>query len=278
MTSEIQMTQSLVLYHDNCPDGFTAAWAAWRKEGDGAEYLAVNYGQTPPLNRVKGKYVYLVDFSYPRAVLDELASVAEVVTVIDHHKTAESDLRGWEHGITFFDMKHSGAHLSWEHFHKTPPPLLIRYVEDRDLWLWRLPDSREVSEYIFSIDRTFAEWDRLAAEIDESFAAVVKAGRSLLQAKRVRVQKICENVRLLTFGDHCIPIVNTAWDFSEIGEYLAKKFPEAPCGGYYFDRADKRQWGFRSLGDFDVSVLCKEYGGGGHRTAAGFISDIGWLP
>ena len=35
---------------------------------------------------------------------------------------------------------------------------------------------------------------------------------------------------------------------------------------------------FRSRGDFDVSALCKQYGGGGHKAAAGFTSEIGWLP
>ena len=94
----------------------------------------------------------------------------------------------------------------------------------------------------------------------------------------MRVEKVCENVRWLVLGGVRVPVVNTAWDFSEIGEYLCERFPDAPCGGYYFDRADKRQWGFRSRAGFDVSALCKQYGGGGHVAAAGFQTDIGWLP
>lgn len=296
------MAKALVLYHDNCPDGFTAAWAVWKALGDEAEYRAVNYGQPPLLVEAKGRRVILVDFSYPRPVLDAVAALATRVEVYDHHRTAEEDLRYWgdeapETRHVVFDMKRSGASIAWDEFTIDKEalwlgvrPWLIAYVEDRDLWKWTLPDSREVSEYLFSFERTFAEWDRIAEEWGhtagnraERMAKAIESGRALLRAKRARVEKVCENVRWLMFHlpdaqDVGIPVVNTAWDFSEIGEHLCERFPGAVCGGYYFDRADKRQWGFRSRGDFDVSTLCKQYGGGGHKGAAGFTSAIGWLP
>lgn len=277
-----------MLYHGNCPDGFTAAWAVWRFLGEDAEYRAVNYGQEPPVADAEDRRVMLVDFSYPRAALDALARSAASVEIYDHHKTAEADLRGWTGGKVVFDMERSGAGIAWDEFHLPPRPRLVDYVEDRDLWRWKLPDSREVSEYLFSLERTFVEWDRTAAAWGHSagrtgaFESAIEAGRALLRAKRVRVAKICENVRWLQFPAFSsvirIPVVNTAWDFSEIGEYLNAQYPEAPCGGYYFDRVDKRQWGFRSVGAFDCSALCQAYGGGGHRGAAGFTSAIGWLP
>jgi hypothetical protein len=42
------MKQRLVIYHANCIDGFTAAWAAWRKFGDDTEYVPASYGDAPP--------------------------------------------------------------------------------------------------------------------------------------------------------------------------------------------------------------------------------------
>lgn len=282
----------LVLYHDNCPDGFTAAWAVWKALGDDVEYRAVNYGQSPPLGAATGRRVILVDFSYPRALLDQLADIAASVEVYDHHKTAQADLADWVRGRVVFDMERSGAGIAWDEFHRGEPlaprwrPTLVDYVEDRDLWRWALPDSREVSEYVFSVERIFERWDELAAMIETERGTVVGAGRALLRAKRVRVETICKNVQWVTLGacDYprvngvAIPVVNTAWDFSEIGEYLCEQFPDAPCGGYWFERADKTQWGFRSRGDFDVSALCRQYGGGGHRNAAGFTSEHGWRP
>ena len=290
------MKESLVLYHDNCPDGFTAAWAVWLALGDKADYLPVNYGQEPPLVDAKGRRVILVDFSYSRSALDALSAIAARVEIYDHHKTAQETLLDWadeapETRRVVFDMSRSGAGIAWDEFTDDNEmlwlgvrPRLVSYVEDRDLWKWALPDSREISEFLFSLDRTFIEWSRVAlawghnAGMTAAFEAAIEAGKALLRAKRVRVAKICENARWLTLGGHQIPVVNTAWDFSEIGEHLCELFPEAPCGGYYFDRVDKRQWGFRSTSDFDVSILCKHYGGGGHQAAAGFTTAIGWFP
>lgn len=278
------MTTALVLYHGNCPDGFTAAWAVWRSLGETAEYREVNYGQEPPLADAAGRRIIIVDFSYPRAKLDELATVSPRIEVYDHHKTAAEDLRYWadeapETRRVVFDMKRSGAGIAWDEFNPAHArPRLVEYVQDRDLWLWNLNGSRMVSEYLFSWPREFETWTVLAGEIDNDINSVFRVGDALLRSKRARVAKVCENARLLRFGDHDIPVVNASWDMSEIGEYLNEKFPEAPCGGYYFDRADMRQWGFRSMGAFDCSALCKQYGGGGHKGAAGFQSAIGWLP
>ncbi len=35
----------LVIYHANCADGFGAAFAAWLKFGDEAEYVPFKYGE-----------------------------------------------------------------------------------------------------------------------------------------------------------------------------------------------------------------------------------------
>ena len=57
--------------------------------------------------------VFIVDFSYPRTILEEMEESAESLVVIDHHKTAEEDLRGLDY--CHFDMTHSGAYLAWEY-------------------------------------------------------------------------------------------------------------------------------------------------------------------
>ena len=269
---------SLVLYHDNCPDGFTAAWAAWKKLfSSQAEYRGINYSDPVPPD-VDGKDVFLVDFSFSLERMHELTSRAASVTVYDHHKTALADSLHWKTHRTVFDMDRSGAGITWDELHGAPRPKLIDYVEDRDLWRWALPESRIVSEYIFSVERTFEKWDKLADEIESNFEKIIDRGMILLENNRVRVATVCRNARMLGFNGIMIPIVNSCWDMSGIGEHLCQQFPDAPCGGYYFDRKGKRQWGFRSRGEFDVSALCKKYGGGGHKAAAGFESEIGWLP
>ena len=86
----------LVIYHGNCADGFSAAWCFWRYHRDTADYVAGVY-QTPPPD-VTGRDVYLVDFSYKRAVVADMLTKAARVTLIDHHKTAIEDLAGLDNG------------------------------------------------------------------------------------------------------------------------------------------------------------------------------------
>src|SRR5688500_3788876 len=100
-----------VLYHGNCHDGFGAAWAARRKFGDAAVYQPVTHGYPPP-TMPPGSEVLIVDFAYPRSTLLELDDQHQV-QVLDHHKTAQTDLEGL--GFCIFDLERSGAMLTWEY-------------------------------------------------------------------------------------------------------------------------------------------------------------------
>lgn len=80
----------MVIYHDNCADGFGAAWACWMRWGDACEYVPANYGQVPP--DVTGKNILIVDFSYKRPELETMANAAASIVILDHHKTAQAEL------------------------------------------------------------------------------------------------------------------------------------------------------------------------------------------
>ena len=40
--------KTFVIHHQDCPDGFGAAYAAWLKLGDNATYVPGKYGDQPP--------------------------------------------------------------------------------------------------------------------------------------------------------------------------------------------------------------------------------------
>ena len=85
------MSKPLVIYHDNCADGFGAAFAAWLILGDDADYVPAHYGQEfepSYLSDIEERVVYILDFSFPREEMDRLFGSAERVTWIDHHQTA----------------------------------------------------------------------------------------------------------------------------------------------------------------------------------------------
>ena len=100
----------LCIYHAFCADGFGAAWIVRRALGDGVEFHAASYGQEPP--DVTGRDVLMVDFSYKRPVLVQMAAKAKSILILDHHKTAQADLVDLPDNVqTIFDMERSGAML-----------------------------------------------------------------------------------------------------------------------------------------------------------------------
>ena len=268
---------NVVIYHGNCPDGFTAAWAAWRKLGADARYVPALYGDPLP-DVAAGDTVFVLDFSYPRPLMERLAEiVVGRLRVLDHHKTAQADLAGLPYAT--FDMEHSGAVLAWRHFHPDADvPRLVRYVEDRDLWRFKLPYSHEISAWLLSFPFVFGDWSQLNDTLEFGADGVNLAydeGRAILRAKQQAVEMMAKQCRWADVGGHFVPVVNASSHFSDVGNELCKAYPDAPFAAYYFDRADgKRQWGLRSVGDFDVSEVAKQYGGGGHKNAAGFQTEL----
>lgn len=257
----------LVIYHGNCPDGFGAALAAWDVMRDGADYLPASYGDAPP--DVRERPVFILDFSYPRAVLQQMHRDSARLRVYDHHKTAEADLAGLDYCT--FDMEKSGAVLSWGAFHSDDPTPLMLYIQDRDLWRWKLPHSKEVSAALWSYPRDFETWARFMHDV----SPLADDGIAILRFKDQLVEQMCSQATWREIGGNKVPVVNASVAFSEVGEALCIKNPDAPFAAYYFDRADgKRQWGARSRNGFDVSAVAKALGGGGHAAAAGWTEVI----
>ena len=101
---------TVVIYHADCKDGFGAAYAAWKKFGDTASYVP-RRNQLPPPAGLVDKEVFVVDYSYDRATLEELLVKNKSVVVIDHHRSAEDDVKAFPQNV--FDLEHSGAVLTW---------------------------------------------------------------------------------------------------------------------------------------------------------------------
>jgi oligoribonuclease NrnB/cAMP/cGMP phosphodiesterase (DHH superfamily) len=291
--------KTYILYHGNCPDGFGAATAAWIKLGEHAEYIAVNYGNPVP-ELESGSSVFIVDFSYPRQQLLELAQRMKRVVVLDHHATAQQELAGLElpgdDSEIVFDMNKSGAVLAWEFFQGEDVPEFMLYLQDRDLWNFKLDKSREVSCAVRSYPMEFLLWANFTIHQDE-INRLKTEGEACLRLTRQQVDNMARHHRWAYFdtkartirfteklepggnGEPFVPahveiapVSNATVFFSEVGERLLEMYPAMDFAAYYTDRSDgKRQWGLRSRPTCDCSVIAKAFGGGGHKQASGFV-------
>lgn len=285
------------IYHSPCQDGFTAAWAIWRRWPD-IRFVPGFYGQEPP--DVAGLHVLIVDFSYKRPVLEAMSRSALSITILDHHKTAQADLAPFaRHDLiagdelvdiaafagvypiqALFDMDQSGAMLAWQFAHPDEPvPGLVRHVEDRDLWRFALPHTREITATLFSQDYDFAEWSEIAAQVDdeEGRAWLVAEGAAIERKHHRDIAELLDKtMRYMVIGGFRVPVANLPYTMaSDAANVLAEGNPFAAC---YFDRNDgKRVFSLRADDHGqDVSLIAAAYGGGGHAKAAGFQAPAGW--
>lgn len=266
----------LCIYHANCLDGFTAAWVVRRYFGpDGVDFHPGVY-QDPPPNCL-GRDVIFVDFSYKRPEMLKIIDQAATVTILDHHKSAAEDLSDLIDGDRVcgcFDMDRSGAVLAWDWFlGERSRPALLAHIQDRDLWRFHLPQTREINAALFSYSYDFDTWDKL---MQTSLDSLAEAGAAI---ERKHHKDVAELVgvtrRRMRIGGYDVPVANLPYVFvSDAAHLMAKGEPFAAC---YWDTPDGRVFGLRSTEEgIDVSEIAKLYGGGGHKRAAGFRVALGW--
>lgn len=306
-----------VIYHADCPDGFGAALAAWKRFGNSADFLPMHHGEHWESLGLAGKSVYILDFSFARDALEKIATQTRAVTQIDHHASARapwaSQLKTSANGLeTFrheelplnihFDLKKSGARLSWEHFFPdTALPLALSHIEDMDMWRFALPGTRAFSRALRLLPFDFASWEQLLTEtktpestryqnmlsqggaIEQFFEREIKrlAQSQLLMPATVRGE-IIDPLQSVRHGQPLLVAEGLSWQSiaglainadslfaSELGNKLAER--SGSFGLIWQLAADGQiRVSLRAAGKVDVAAIASRYGGGGHPNAAGF--------
>lgn len=264
----------VVLYHADCKDGFGAAWAAWKKFGDDAEYIPVYHGRPIP-DSLKNKEIYMLDFTYDEPFTAELIAGNTRVTAIDHHLSQEKITKS-THEYSF-DNDHSGAVLAWKYFHpEIRTPKILSYIEDQDLWKFKLHGTLELCTYINALEREFLIWDRLAKEFEDAKKIIhyTEEGKLLVQYNDRLMRDIAKEARQVEFAGYKACAVNAPHRFaSPIAQILYKK---SLFSIIWNERKDRIHVSLRSnKGAFDVALLAKKFGGGGHSHSAAFYLPLG---
>tara|TARA_B100000378_G_scaffold257319_1_gene235633 strand:- start:1633 stop:2544 length:912 start_codon:yes stop_codon:yes gene_type:complete len=295
-----QYQPDVMLYHAHCADGFGAAWAAWMKWGEAVDYRPVSYAQEPP-NDLAGKHVLIGDFSFKRDVMERLGNEARSIIVLDHHKSAEAELEPWiwddvsgefwagddpmkavrfmdeyvgQPVVANFDMERSGARMVWEFCHEQPAPRLIELIEDRDLWRFQHDDTKPFGLWLRSEPFDFERWELISQDLGDARDSerLLSEARAMQRFFDQKVSEIAAFARQGVVGAHAVPVCNCPPMFaSEVGHKLLDDYPDAPFVACYSDQGKTRGYSLRSRdGRQDVSEIARQFGGGGHRNAAGF--------
>lgn len=300
------MSKLLVIYHGNCADGFGAAWAVRNAIPD-AEFYAGTYQAEPPdvagrdvvfvdfsykpnvlheLSR-KARSMFVLDHhksaadSLPHSYSSDHTGLSVYrmdrpectkALTFEHIRANQAqdhyELGGYVMVYAYFDMNRSGAGLAWDVFNPGKPrPALINHIEDRDLWRFALPGTREIQANVFSYPYDFATWDRLMSADPESLRAEGEAIERKHFKDIAELVNVCR--RRMWIGGVDVPVASLPYTLaSDAGHLMAENEPFAAC---YWDTVDGRVFSLRSRqGGTDVSKIAQMYGGGGHANASGF--------
>jgi hypothetical protein len=309
-------------------------WVVGHRFGfDNVEFVGVKYGD--PVPDMTGRDVYIVDFSYPPAVLIPAAKTAKKITVLDHHETARKqwtpepvtdELRSTlmklypeaideyyrvgtvtlpEDGPPeamavkfepipdnleiYFAHERAGTCSTWTHLFpgKAIPPVL-EAIDNGDRWIFdQFPQVREVCEYCRSkgllraSPENFKMFTKLVTKTDgdddpwDNYNEIANKGADIIDAFDNLVSEFVpfDNPRLIDFMGYTVPC-HAVPDFfkSGVGDRFGKQYPFSIT---YDDNLvpGHRKFSLRSDKEtgVDVEQIAKEYNGGGHEHAAGFI-------
>ena len=317
-----------IYYHSPCSDGHAAAWAIKSHLGSLPKYFAdgaynIMYIPSAPgcqridltLFALPGCEAWFLDLMPSYDMLQELCDRCTRVVVLDHHKTnldicgrilsTDAKIGGWSANLEMvFDMKRAGCQIAWDwitvQIPKSsvegtllPRPWFLEYIADRDLWTWRLPNSKLINTALFGLKLTITpdaiaqklaliqtpeEQERyIANELMPYALAAEEFNNDLLRTACHKATE-CQLVVPTTQETYSVWLGTTIGSLrSDLGNQLCNKpladgsLPDLSASWHYEFPTNEWWISLRSLDTgADVSAIAKEFGGGGHMRAAGF--------
>jgi uncharacterized protein len=268
-----QIKKRVVLYHGGCKDGYGAAWAAHLHFKATADYIPAFHHKPLPVFRPESE-IWFLDFCPRAQQLVELLDAGHMVNILDHHATTREILETVQNPNlkAVLDIEQSGAVVTWKHFFpRRKVPLLLQYVQDRDIWTLKFDETEAVSEALEAVPWTFDLWTQLV-KVPEDLDQLVRSGSLLVSAKRKVIARVLERVYIDTIAGYSVPVVNSDSHISDVGNAMARTYLDRPFACVWFQMEDgKRKHCLRSVGDFDVAAVAQRLGGGGHKNSASFL-------
>ncbi|NTW91352.1 MAG: hypothetical protein HGA35_05430, partial [Erysipelotrichaceae bacterium] len=235
--------------------------------------------------------LYVVDYSFPVRHLEEYISVFKSILVLDHHKTAIDEyteryevkeggfdwmfIRPSDNCQIVFSHTESGAKLSWMYFHGgyAEVPDYIELISDRDLWTFKLENSRKFYYGLKLQDlSTFNMIDTLLNSFKNNIIVEGSKYEKVLANRNTKIAKAnAIEISIKIAGkDYKGVLVNSYLDIASdlCNHLIAEKGYDIAI--VYNIHNDSVGCSLRSKKGLDSSPVSLMYGGGGHAQASGF--------
>lgn len=251
-------------------DHFMGNWNANK-----SDFIGMDYKKTLNLNLIaEGETVWIVDFSFEPEFMSRILNKAGEVTWIDHHKTVIDHPYNalWVPGIR--STRKAACELTWNYcFPKEPIPTYVALIGDYDTWTFSLINTEAFHIGLCAIDTHPLNnvWRRMKSET--YVEGLIDAGDTCRQFR----DKVCENYISrfgfsVTFNGYKCLICNGSFFGAKLFREQLQNYDIGITCTFNGDKWNISLYSERD--DIDVSLIAKQYGGGGHKGASGFTSPI----
>lgn len=284
-----------IIYHDNCVDGFGAAFIAARNfETLDQDYVMIPHSYGKPVDFMESleadDHVFILDYSLPPEVMVSICEKVELVVWLDHHKSA---IDKWTVATTIhtpedlidttpanlkevLDITRSGTGITFDYFHPVSVrPMWVNWIEDRDLWKFKYGEaSKQFHAAISSYPKTVEQWHvLLVLGTQTDYEQLLTEGEAILRAHNQRVKEIADGcaVPIVIDGQKGFAANCNGYFASDVGHELAER--SGTFGATWYQNASGDiKWSLRAASNnsVDVAKIAEAFGGGGHKAAAGF--------
>ena len=268
-------------FHNDDLDGWSSsAIVSVKHKNDEIEFYGYNYENGIKL--VKGyDIVYMVDCSTTSENMKFLIENNKKFIWIDHHakkiwdtyKLLGSDIEG----IRDTGNNNSACVLTWKYLYpKKPVPTILKYIEDVDLWKWKMKQTDEITT---SLDLDCKkDREMLKKFLDEKvwnsvINIIIENGKKYVNMRTQQIKEIMENVIVVNWIGYRTAVINTPIHKSHTGDAILRKNIEIDIVLIWSFGKNTVNCSLRSR-DINVSEIADKYGGGGHRLASGFRCNL----
>lgn len=270
---------NLIIYHDNCHDGFGAATVAYKYllenygkvYADSVNFHGASYGSQIP--EIEGKDILILDFSYESDKMIFIQENCRSLFVIDHHKSAKERLKYLDSKNYLLSMNNAGVVLAWKYFNLGKPiPTFISYIQDRDMWWNKMKNYKKIFLAITTLEKNFNVWLKQINNFKEE--KLLEIGNILLDKENKDIEILLKSVYVKKFdfngNVYNVGYLNSKLYRSDLGHKVMLNIKNLDFAAiyYYEGGIDKTVFSLRSL-SFDVSKIAENFGGGGHNCASG---------
>ena len=278
----------IVLFHYPCQDGLASGWITndfHQKQNSKIELYPIQHGDIIDLEKLTNKRVIFCDYAPSKEILDEIEKVTIKITILDHHISSQKALVDKPYAI--FNMTKSGAGLTWEYFFpNVKMPDFIQMIQDRDIWTWKIPNSREFTSGFSTVVSGIELYD--FAELFELFDDLceypnknifyIELGNVINKTIMMKCKQIAKEhlTKINYYKNYNVCIVNCSSELtSDLGNILSSNDNVDFAVLWKYNHPKEEYYiSLRSNNKVDVSLIAKEYGGGGHKNASGFAPKI----